>query len=174
MVAAGVPVDDRLAGTVDRELAVRTAHLAVAEKVVQQPAVPDLLVARLEERGGARPQADVERETELGVVEAEPLHVHGLDDVEPERPGRELVGPRAQRAGEANVALLDVADDACIAVDHVRVRVQPEAAEDVQPGTVEREVVAVVEVGVGRRRDVDGGDRLVERIVVEGVQLHGC
>ena len=49
---------------------------------------------------------------------------------------------------------------------------QPEPHEDVEAGAVEREVVAVVEVRVGGRRDVDRRKRLVEREIVEGVQLH--
>ena len=62
---------------------------------------------------------------------------------------------RPQRPREANVALLTADDRARVPVHHVRVRVQPEPAEDVEAGPVEREVVAVVEVRVGGRGDVD-------------------
>ena len=155
MVAAGVPVVDRLAFTVDRDLAVRPGHLRVPEHVVEDATVTHLQVAGLEEGGRAATQADVEGETELRIVEPDALDLHRLDDVEPERPDREVVGPRPQSPREADVALLAGHDRARVAVHHVRVRMQPEPHEDVEPGTVEREVVAVVEVRVGGRRDVD-------------------
>ena len=130
----------------------------------------DLLVPGLEEGWGTRAERDVEGKPELRVVEADPLAAHRLDDVEAERPHRKVVRTRPQRPREADVPLLSLPDDAGVAVHHVRVRVQAQAAEDVHTRPVEREVVAVVVVGVRGRRDVDRSSRLVERVVVEGVQ----
>jgi hypothetical protein len=72
--------------------------------------------------------------------------------------------------GEANVALLGVVGDACVAVDHVRVRVQPEpqntCSRDGRTRSSSRRLNGC-RTSPGRR----WGDRLVERKVVEGVQL---
>ena len=147
--------------------------LRVAEHVVEDAPVPHLLVAGLEEGGRAAAQADVERETELRDRRAgRAARCIGSTMSSRNGPTARSLVARPQSPREADVALLAGDDRARVAVHHVRVRVQPEPHEDVEPGAVEREVVAVVEVGVGGRRDVDRGERLVEREVVEGVQLH--
>ena len=117
---------------------------------------------------------DVEGDARGVRVEHDALDAHRLDDLEAERPDRELVRPRPQRAREADVALHAAVQHAPVAVHHVRVRVQAQPAEGVRPLAVEREPVPVVEVRVGGRRDVERRDRLVERVVVERVQAHAA
>ena len=172
VITARVPLLDGLPLAVDRQVALGPGHLGIAEDVVEQPSVPHLLVSRLEERRRARPQCDVERQAELRIVEQQALRRHRLHDLEPERTDGERVGARPERPREADVTLLAPGDDAGVTVHHIGVRMEAEPAEDMHAGPIEGEVVAVVEVTVRGRRDVDRRGGLVEREVVERIQLH--
>ncbi len=68
--------------------------------------------------------------------------------------------------------LLTAMHNAGEAIDHVGVRVQPQSGDEVPISGVEREPIAIVVMRVGRRRHVERGGVLVERVFVEAVDAH--
>ena len=125
--------------------------------------------ARLLDRPGAGGEGQVGPEAVGLGVDEHPQQPQGLDDLD--RDGTDGGGAVARATGRGvHGHLLAVDDHAERAVDHLAVRVEPERhAEDeraVGGGAVEE--VAVVVVGVGRRRSGERLGGLVDRVVVAG------
>ena len=172
VVAHAVPAVDRDLLALHVRRAGDPADRRVADRVVDHRAVLEVLVALLGERRRDGVHHHVELDARGVLLARQADRAHRLDDLQADRADGRLVVARSQCPRGAHRPLALVARDRRPPVDDVDVRVQPQAGEEVPVLGVEREEVAVVEVGVRRRDRVERRGRLVERQLVDAVEPH--